>query len=204
MTKVLKALLPIVTVVLFSCKKEKSAEPDNGGTTKLTGTYEFAGAEVRTESAQTVALGGETMKSVTRSHYFTKDNKGTYLIEGSKITGKDIAYRIDTVVHVWTYLNGVLEDHEEVGFTFTLEPVGSAGNYRLAGTDSIYIENGFTQLPDGGTQLPSQVSAFRYSWSGDTLVMKSTFNKTFTMTQGGIPVTVAQAATITSKMKKRS
>ncbi len=199
-------VLPLA-LALFSCTKEKSAEPDGtgggGSGAKLEGTYDFIGAEIRTEGIQSATVGGESIKSVTRSHYFTRDNTGTYVFEAGKMSSYNVSYSIDTVIYNWMYVNNVLDSQDEVPFKFSISPVQGSSPYKVVGTDSLYVSNGVMDLPDGGASVPTEAMGSKFSWSGDTLVLRFAFSLAKTDVQGGIPVTMQQAAATITKLKKR-
>lgn len=193
----------MLAIAMYSCKKEESLEPDiDGG--KIAGTYDFVGMEAKTEADQTIIFDPEnTARSITVSHYFSKNNGGTYTFGADKFVATDITYTVDTLMYNSTYWNGELDFEESAQFSFTLPPTSNSATYRLVGTDSIYLTGSPVNVP-GSTPAPTEPMGNRYSWAGDTLVIKFEYNNTISSNEDGIRSTMVQKAYVTTRLKKRS
>ncbi len=204
----LLTLSALFTTILFSCAREESLElptvPGTQGGNKLQGIWDFAGIYAETYTANSATMGGETQRTVTTSNYTTKKNGGTITIDAVKCTASNITYLVDTLAHSLIYTNGVLTDQLDWNFQFSVSPMSSTAPYRLIGTDSIYLEKGLVSYPDNnGNPLPSAPSGARISWSGDTLLLRTSLNYSSTQATAGVVVSVVQRGFTVMKLKKR-
>lgn len=206
--KKITLLLATASAVLYSCSKNDPNPNDEDNSDALKGTYDFVGMKVATTSttATTNTDSAFTNKTVVISHYNTRSNEGTVVIDGSSFNLTGFAYRIDTMVRVMIYKRDVLDSDTEVPFTATVPKINNNAPYRLTGTDSIYYEKGFIDSPDGtGPGQDSEPNGYKFSWSGDTLILKGAVATREKVTQPGSSsyTEYIVEASQTVKLKKR-
>lgn len=201
--KKLTLLLAATATVLYSCSKDDDPAPGEGGDA-IKGTYDFVGMTVVSTSTATVTGQGFNNRTVTQSGYITKNNAGTVVVDGGFFKNNAFAYSIDTVVKAWSYVDGQLEDEIELPFQVDIPALSSQAGYKLVGTDSLYFEQGYISNPDGsGTGVASTPHGYKYTWSGDTLVLKTNIYSSESETDQGIVSTTVIQAAQTVKLKKK-
>jgi hypothetical protein len=209
-------LISCVVIFLVSCQKEISIElgsQGNGGgggtgggtggnNTSIIGNWNFVGMVAHTNSSVSLTAGGDQLKTITTSDYVTQNNVGTMQITASQFISSNIAYSIDTTMHVKTYLNGVLFDEMDLPFVLTSPSSSSTSPYTRINNDSLTI-TGALGVPDPSGSTPTGPVGVRISWSGDTLLLKVASSFTQTVTQGGVPATVTGSVTGITKLKRQ-
>jgi hypothetical protein len=202
------------TVIVFtSCQKEIDIELDDqngngtggGGTStnNIIGDYDFVGMHATTLSTVTVTIAGEENKTITTSDYYGKNCSGTTKITSSQMIGTSIGYSIDTTMNGKTYINGALISDIDLPFQVTVPPTSSTSTYVRNGADTLTVTGTFGSAPNPSGNTPSGPTGVRYSWSGDTLILKMAMAFTQTINQGGIPATMTGKITAESRLKKR-
>lgn len=163
--------LTACTTLLFSCKKDDSVSPD-GNDNKLIGTWAFINMTAHTSATSTEVIDGDTYKYVTISDYTTINNAGELVIDATTQATKDFSYSIDTDAYATSYVNDVLQETISSPYSFTAVASSGRAPYKLIGTDSLYLSVG--TVTTGTTTVPSTAAGVKFSWSGDTLLVKST------------------------------
>ncbi|HEY1167066.1 MAG TPA: hypothetical protein VGE90_17955 [Chitinophaga sp.] len=196
-------LLAAASTVLYSCSKDET-DPGGNNPDTLKGTYDFVGMTVASQSTVTVTGSGVNEMTITTSNYVTKNNGGTVTVDATNFTNTDFIYSVDTVVNAKSYSDGVFESEMDIPFKFDVPKLSSHAPYKLVGTDSIYFEKGFVENPDGsGTGVASTPSGSKWSWSGDTLILRTKLAVTNQQTQGGYLSKTVNIADQVVKLKKR-
>ena len=126
------ALLASLAMVT-SCKKENSITNSNSS---LDGTYTFKYMTAYTTSTITGSLGDST---ITDSHYTTTQNGGTIVFSNATMTISGLTYTIDTIAKYYLYNSSTLIDSSSFPFTYTVPSFSGSYQYKVVGTDSIYI-----------------------------------------------------------------
>ena len=160
--------------ILASCQKELSFETEPEVTNPaLLGVWAFASLEVKAVYDLTITDGIDTARTVTTSHYFSKNNVGLLTIEPSSMSLEYYSFSVDTTVKSKYYENGELLSEFELPFQTELPPSSSEmPSYRLIGVDSIYFPSGSVLTMDAGaTTLPTEPSGIRYKLDGDRLTL---------------------------------
>ncbi|NSL86885.1 hypothetical protein ECE50_008590 [Chitinophaga sp. Mgbs1] len=210
-------LTAALSATLFSCSKEMSVEPyrDNTGTTpapggnndhKIYGVYDFVAMSAATKSTSSYRESGDLYTNITTSKYTSFNNTGLLTIVPGKCTLSDLSYAIDTKVENYSYINGVADgDMLEMPWQFNMPKMKSESPFRLVGTDSIYFEKGLLTPADNNTtgSVASEPSGTRYSFSGDTLVMKGQGTKITTNNMQGMTVTMKSEVTFIVKYRRK-
>jgi len=200
-------LLAAASTVLYSCSKDDT-KPAAENPDTLNGTYDFVGMTVASQSQVTVTgtVDGVStnLKTITTSYYITKNNGGTVTVDGTYFNCTDFIYSVDTVVNAKSYSNGVLEAEEDILFKFDAPKLSSKAPYKLVGADSVYFEKGFVENPDGsGTGVATTPSGSKYSWSGDTLILRTKVAMTNQQLQGPYTTNTVNLADQVVKLKKK-
>lgn len=199
-------LLAIVATAFTACSKEESAEPDENGTAsqKLIGTYDFLYLAAHTESDIEVVFPEGTMRTVSTSDYISKENSGTYTFTANEMIAENTNYKIDTTFNTKFYTDGVLDDEVDMPFTFSVADYDATSTYKLVGTDSIFAEGGFSNVPSGGAQgTPIAPSGTKFFWSGDTLTFYAEYSALTTVTEEGIRTNTKQYIKHATRLLKR-
>ncbi|MBL7737595.1 MAG: hypothetical protein JNK14_00120 [Chitinophagaceae bacterium] len=201
------------SVLLISCQKEVSVElgtgngNGNGGggnnNNSIEGDYDYVGVHAVTLSTVTFTILGEETKSVTTSDYYGKNCTGTVKITANQFISTNVAYDIDTTMNVKMYTNGVLTDDEDFPFTASVPPTGGTSTYVKNSADSITVTGSFGSSPNPSGNNPTGPIGARLSWSGDTLIMKTSASFTQNISQGGIPAVFVGKVSAVTKLKKR-
>lgn len=192
------------TFLLTSCQKQIDAtDPITapGNTNTIIGDYDFVGASANTYSTVTVSSPGGELKSVTTSGYFSKDNAGTVKITASDLTFMNIAYSVDTTANAKTYLDGALFDDSDFPFEVTLPPTTTTNTYVKINSDSLSV-TGSIGIPNPTGAAPAGPVGIKYSWSGDTLILKENNNISQNISQGGIAGVLTGTVNAVIKLKK--
>jgi hypothetical protein len=198
-------LLAAASTVLYSCSKDDTKPEDGGNSDALKGTYDFVGMTVASTSTLTSNDGYSSDSMAVISYYNSKNNEGTVVVDGSSFNITGFAYRVDTMVRIVSYRDGELESDATGPFISSTPKVDSRAPYKLIGTDSIYYEKGFITSPGGSTGVDSAPGGYRFSWSGDTLILRGTAETSERETDPGsgtVSVSTIKASQIV-KLKKR-
>jgi hypothetical protein len=208
-----KLLLLSLAIVFTACQKEVDyATGNNTGNTggtggtgnagNIEGDYDFVGMTAHTVSAITVNASGSEIKAVTTSDYVTKENTGRMKITSDQFISTNLAYSIDTVVNVKTYLDNVLFDDSDVPYAQSTPPSSSTTPYVRNSADSITATGPLGIPSDPSGAIPTGEAGFKLSWSGDTLVLKTNTSVTQSISQNGVPATAVSSVIGTFKLKK--
>jgi hypothetical protein len=201
-------LLAAASTVLYSCSKDDSKPSDGSNPDALKGTYDFVGMTVASQSTVTVkgTFAGNVIdeKTITTSNYITKNNGGTVTVDATNFTNTDFIYSVDTVINAKSWSDGVLSSDMDIRFKFDAPKLSSHAPYKLVGADSLYFEKGFVENPDGsGTGVASNPSGSKYSWSGDTLLLRTNLAIVKEEIQEGVTTKTINVADQLVKLKKR-
>lgn len=199
-------LLAIMTIAFMACSKEESAEPDENSTAsqKLIGTYDFLYLAAHTESDIEVVFPEGTMRTVSISDYISKENSGTYTFTANEMIAENTNYKIDTTFNTKFYTDDVLDNEVDMPFTFSVSDYDATSSYKLIGTDSIFAEGGFSNIPGGGGQgTPITPSGTKFFWSGDTLTFYAEYAAWTTVTEEGISTNTKQYIKHATRLLKR-
>lgn len=207
-------LAALSTLILVSCQKEVDFSNGSGngngngnGNNNIVGNYDFVGMIASTNSVVTMTGAGMNEKTITTSYYITKNNTGTVNITSNKMTTNNFAYEIDTTMHFKMYTDNILVLEDDLPFQMAMPASNGTSNYRTIGSDSLYFESGtVTMGPVGGQSggtMTSQPSGSKYSWSGDTLILKGSVYQEQTQTQMGMNIKITNAGSQIVKLKKR-
>ncbi len=195
-------LLSAVILVLTSCTKEKSAEPDSAAISKteLLGEWNFVGMAAYTKSTSSATVAGKTTSNVVITDYTTIENKGTLLISADQVISNDLTNTIDTVMVAQQYINGVLKEEFKIPFNFTAPAASNTAHYTWVGTDSLYFSQGMITMPGN---MPSVTSGAKIARAGDTLLLRGTYYDKRTEDEGGLKVLNETQAIMVLKYKRR-
>ena len=206
-------LITILMSFLISCQKEINFQNSNnsvgntGGNgtnnNSIIGDWDFVGTMAHTKSTVTVIQGGEELKSVTVSDYTTKNNAGTVKITSNQFISAGLAYSIDTMMNVKTYLNGALFDDIDVPFVMSVPASSSTSPYTRINNDSLTITGAFGAPSNPSGAIPTGPVGMRIAWSGDTLLLKVASSVTQTISQGGATGLLTGTVNGTMKLKRR-
>ncbi|MDP4264690.1 MAG: hypothetical protein Q8941_19335 [Bacteroidota bacterium] len=209
-TKTLLLLLSGAVLFLISCQKELSFQDQQGNTggtggnnRSIIGDYDFVGVLAHTSSTITVTAAGDQLKTVTVSDYAGKDYTGTTKITSNQIIATGIGYSVDTVMNAKSYINGLLIDDSNYPFVATIPPTSNTTPYVQNNADSITVTGPFGLATDPSGNAPTGSVGERISWSGDTLIFKTSVSFTQSITQGGVPAVFTGTINATTKLKKR-
>jgi hypothetical protein len=141
----------IMSVLVMSCQKEASFDPNNpnggsGGSTSgqsIIGNWKFINSHVITKS---IGVSGN-IKSITTSDYTTIDNGGVFTINATTITSKDFKYSVNTTAKAYFYESNILIDSFEVPMVVGMPASTTSYTYRQIRPDSIFVDNGFRPIP---------------------------------------------------------
>jgi len=207
-----KLLLGLSLIIaLTSCQKEVNYAIGNGpggtggsgNTTSIVGDYDFVGMVAHTKSTVTVNAMGQELKSITVSDYVTQSNVGTVKITSNEFISTGLAYSIDTIMNVKTYIDNVLFDDSDFPFVGSVPPTSSTSPYVRISADSITVTGAIGVSPDPSGNTPTGPVGVKLSWSGDTLFMKINSSFTQSISQGGVPGTIVGSVDGITKLKKR-
>jgi len=189
----------------FSNSNSGGGNGGGGGSnnSSITGDWNFVGMSAHTYSSVTVVEGGDQLKSVTVSDYNTKNNSGTVKITSTQFISTNLAYSIDTIMNVKTYLNGSLFDDTDLPYVFSAPASSSTSNYTKINSDSITIVGAFGAPSGPSGSIPTGPVGVKISWAGDTLLLKVASSFTQTITQGGVPATLIGSVTGITKLKRK-
>lgn len=215
MRKSYLAFFSALVILFTACQKEvdfppgqnpnNPNNPGNPSNQSIIGNYDFVGLTAHTIATTTANDGGDQMRTVTVSHYTSKNNTGTYTINATQFISDNIAYSVDTTMNSKVYINGILTDDFDLPFQVTMPPTSNSVTYIKNGSDSITVTGPVGPVTGGpsGTLPPTGSLGYKYSWSGDTLILKTAASFTQNVNQGGVQATVSQSATVTARLKKK-
>lgn len=213
MSTATKLLLLSLAIVFTACQKEVDYATGNntsntggtggtGNTNNIEGEYDFVGMTAHTVSSITVDASGSEIKAVTTSDYVTKENTGTMKITSDEFISTNLAYSIDTIVNVKTYLDNVLFDDSDVPYAESAPPSSTTTPYVRNGADSITATGAMGIPSDPSGAIPTGQAGFKLSWSGDTLLLNTNTSFTQSVSQNGVPGTMVASINGTFKLKK--
>ncbi|MGZ3838449.1 MAG: hypothetical protein ACXVBI_07760 [Flavisolibacter sp.] len=203
------ALLFLLTsTFIFSCSKEESKEVSSpsGASGTLMGAYKFVSEEAQTLSTVQTTMGGDAIKTVTFSHYITKDNTGIMQFDGKNLTYTNLSYSVDTTALSYTYINNVLQDSLEFPFQVSLPPLNTTAPYKMVGTDSIYISSGSWGLSGAAPGAPTNntvPTGYKLRFDGNKLYMDLRLTYSQTATDQGVPYTLVNQVKGTVTLEKQ-
>ena len=187
----------IVSTLFVSCQKEVVSDIQGGA---FSGTYKFISMQVNSISTVQADFGVEVEKTVTISHYLSKDNSGTIKFEGSRLTSTDLSYSIDTIIKVYSYLDDVLYDSLDMTFQFSVPPSSATAPYKMIGSDSLYLSSGSMFM--GDTTQQTVPVGYKIRTEGDKLYMTYKHNSTSTQDTQGITIVSTSEGSATSTFQK--
>lgn len=220
MRKIYLAFFAALLILFTACQKEADfppgqnpgnpnnpgnpGNPGNPSGQSIIGNYDFVGLTAHTIGTTTANDGGDQIRTVTVSYYTSKNNTGTYTINATQFISNNIGYSIDTTMNSKIYINGVLTDDFDLPFQGTVPPASNTVTYVKNTADSLTVTGPVGPITGpSGTPPPTGAMGYKYSWSGDTLVLKTTASFTQNVNQGGVQATVSQSATVTARLKKK-
>jgi hypothetical protein len=203
--KQLSQIALFFSIALFSCQKQIDLDgPSTGGDNSLIGDYDMVNIRVKATVTANTTEAGLPVKVVTLTDYTTKNNQGMAVIDAANFSVRDFAYSVDTVVTANFYTNGFLLDSQEVPFNAAIPAYSGSSPYVKNSTDSLTFQNALVNAPSGsGTAVPNGPAGFKYSWSGNLLTLKSTFNFSNTQDLNGSTINVLYEGTQWLTLKKK-
>lgn len=181
--------------------------PGNPGTGsgKLDGTYEFVSVYLKGRTDASMSFMGETSRTISDVEYTSLDNTGTVVISGNKITSTNFSYKINALIKAVSYTNGVLDEDSEIEmpFSFSMPSSNSTGTFSYIGADSVYMENGFMQIPSTGQEIPSTPNASKYEIKNGELIFSSTINQSSSEVMQGVTIQKLQTGVAITRLKKK-
>ena len=207
-------LLSSLIVFFTSCQKEVDFQTRNtpggtggtggtGNTSNIVGDYDFVGMVAHTRSTVTVNVGGQELKTVTVSDYVTKNNTGTVKITSSEFISTALAYSVDTIMNVKTYIDNVLFDDSDLPFVGSTPPNSNTSPYVRNSADSITVTGTIGASPYPSGNAPTGPVGVKLAWSGDTLLFKVKTSFTQAVTQNGVTGILTGEVDGITKLKKR-
>lgn len=185
----LMLLLATFSTLFISCKKEESTPGAGGSAAKLKGTYDFVGISFRGTDTQISDMDGDVWKTIVTTSYDSKNNKGTTIIDGSTVRNDKYSYRMEATSLVKVYFNDEFEEEETQQTNANAPEASNVSTYSYKAPDSLFLT----------TSGSGEVAAIKFSWAGDTLVLKQELSRTII---NGTDRLVSNITTFT-KLKKR-
>ncbi len=189
-------------VFLSACsKKDEEAKPSNS----ITGTYELVAMYVKARTELTYKENNDNMKMVSVVEYTTTENTGMLIFEANKVTANAVSYKINTNFTLETFTNGVSDGQAiEFPFNVAMPKYNSVSSYRLIGEDSLYMDQGMTQIPTGGTGqgTPAIPGGAKFVKVNGELIMTAKLNMSAPSMDAGVPGTKTQTIVQISRLKK--
>ncbi|OQP45250.1 hypothetical protein [Niastella populi] len=182
-------LLCSFVFILASCGKEKSVDTlgvtpggtngngNDGGSSNGSeiGTWKFIDLKAKNTSIIEMSGLGMSSKTETLNDYTTENNAGTCEFDGSTMTGTGLEFTVNTMTKTYIYNGGALEDSIELPMNYIAPPTNSSSTYKKFGTDSIYVNGGTLQTPNGTQQ--SNGTGFKLRWYGDKMTLTGRFSQ---------------------------
>ena len=168
--------------VLVSCKKDHVSPND-----PLIGDWKFMGIHANYIATAQYFDGGSLHKSVTTSDYRSTENTGTTNFNGSTFSGNGLSYKISLMALDNEFIDNQLIDTFSMPYDFTIPLYSATASYKIIGQDSIRFTNGEFF---GGIAPSSNIAAntYKFSISGNDLVLAGNIIKDSTFDYGGIPI----------------
>lgn len=176
-----------------------------GGSGNLDGTYEFVNVSLKAKTEIIMNQFGATVRNVSDVEYTSHDNTGTVVIDGNKINSTNFSYKIDAKVKSSLYTNGILDPNSvmEMPFIYTMPTSNSQGTFKYVGTNELFMEGGFMEIPSTGQQMPSVPNTSKYEVKNGELIITATINENKTEVIQGISVQTKQTGVATTRLKKK-
>lgn len=202
-------------VVLASCQKEVDLQFDRGGngngngngnggggstTNKIEGDYNFVGLKVYQTASATATDAGISMKMDVVTNYQSSNNTGTVKITSDKMSFTQVGCNLSGIVTLKVYMGGVLMQSQDTPISEVVSPADNITGYTRNNADSLTFA-GQPSIYDGGAAVNLGNMGARISWSGDTLILKTTVD--LSGTQAGFPDGVKGIGISTMKLKKK-
>lgn len=181
MLKLTTAVLVLfASIFIVGCQKEVSENPPpTTATGGLAGNYKLVSVELESVVSMETKDGDDDEKTVTLTHYLSKDNKGTVKIDATTMATSNIAYTIDATMKGYIYTNGILQDSVTSPLQLSTPPISSVAPYEVIGTDSIYFSAGSFLMDASASSTPtaSKASGGKFKVDGDKLYITSIINE---------------------------
>ncbi|MCF6406346.1 hypothetical protein L3C95_25850 [Chitinophaga filiformis] len=186
-------LLAVLASAFASCSNDDDTnnEVKNG----LEGNYTFVAmkADNHVELEYHYAANGDVIKTISTYDYDAKNIAGTITIDPTKFYSNKFKYTIETTLLGATYTNGVQTGYSNMPITMDVPEASSTSDYKLIGTDSIYLSGGFVTAPEMGDEpVEATPSGAKYKWAGDTLVITTEVRQLDTTVTGEPGMTVTE------------
>lgn len=198
--------IAFIGIFTIACQKELSIDSllGNGGgsTNSVVGKWKFINVDAKTESIVEVTDGIDTEKSISLSNYTSTNNKGTITFDATTMNSSGLGYDVNTLVKVYLYLNGTLEDSLESPFSFSVPLSNGTSTYKQINSDSLYFENGGFVFQGGATQS-SQPGGARIKFEGNRLLMTSSSIQTTSEINAGITQKLTNKITAIFTLEKQ-
>ena len=183
MKKISLALVSVVALFLFSCKKDSS---DNNQTTgELKGTWNLEKLDADITTSTELSSAEASVKGVFLTDYLSTNNKGTVTFDDTHITSKDLSYDLTGNLNMKYYLDGVLFTNVDSTLNISMPASSGTSEYVRVGTDSLYCPNGSFIHMETGDDLFSEPAGIKFKFDGDKLILTVTQKETTTDTEDG-------------------
>lgn len=157
--KLLK-IAPFLLLIAFisSCTKEESIDtggtgnPSNGSGT-LQGTWKFVSISGKDSTVHIFRDAGTELRYEIVANLSSSNPKGSYVFSGNTITAQGVGYDYQSPTTEREYENNVFQSEQKIPLSGTIAPVSGSSQYKLIGTDSMYLDNnmlgGMSSAPGG-------------------------------------------------------
>jgi hypothetical protein len=155
--KIAPIILLLITLI-SSCTKEESI--DTGGTGNpstgsgaLQGTWKFVSITGKDSTVHIYRDAGTELRFEIVANLSSSNPKGSYIFSGNTITAQGVGYDYQSPVTEREYENNVFQSEQIIPLNGTIAPVSGSSQYKLIGTDSMYLDNnmlgGMSSAPGG-------------------------------------------------------
>ena len=195
------SLLAILSLFLFSCKKETSN--DQKTENELTGTWNLLYFVM--EGQNSIELSSEDLGSIHNivyMDYLSTNNKGSITFEENKIKSNELSYDITGTINLKEYIDGMLVNSFDSTVNIPMPASSSTNDFVRVTADSIYLPNSSLITIEGAEDLYSKPGGIKYKFDGDKLILTARQKESGVIIEDGITQETKSDATMVMTLQK--
>jgi hypothetical protein len=189
----------LMTAAFISCTRETAIAPEVPTDSFITGNYRLYSIRSSTETRNENSYQGIPYVVNSQLDYSSCSNSGSLQFTNGMIAMSGLGYNISDSIQFVYYKNGTVTNTERIPFTDSVPAASASVPFRVISEDSIYFPAGSPMgaLPTGAGAVVA--NGARFSRSGDTLTLETSFLNDSSFQVDGSPVRMYQNSRFTTR-----
>lgn len=197
--KITPLFLLLITLI-SSCTKEKSIDSGSGsnsGQASLQGTWKFISLTGKDSTTLIFRDAGNELRYETLIALTSANPKGNYRFLGTTLTAEGVGYDYISSITEKEYENDIFQSESVTPLSGTLAPQSGSSQYKLVGTDSMYLANNML----GG--MSSAPGGLKYKLEGTKLSLLIKDSYADSIVENGVTIIEKTNTTVTVVLQKQ-